>query len=386
MKILFIKEKRSPTGIEGIGNYLINVCEVLNRLNIKFLVLYNSDDKLLKKMSEKNINVRIVDIPPYSSKRMFEFKKNREFKLLINDIIKNENITHISIQWPYLLNFLSSSLSIPIISHWQGAFKDNQRYPFFHWKDIFYPKKIINSFYARQYGFNLKKADLVICPGIASKQTANICFDTPHSKIAINKNGIKAPDTDAHLNLKKELGFKDNDRVILSVGRVTKSKGAEDFCRVADLFRDKDEFKFVFVGDYRDKLFSDYLKSKYGNLVTFTGQKTNIYDYYKTADLFLFLSHREGGPLVLAEAMFFSLPIVAWDVIGVNEMVINNKNGNLVRLGDYTSVKNNISKILDDKKIYTSYSKISLEESSKYTIEKSVEGILNLYENFKTIS
>ena len=51
--------------------------------------------------------------------------------------------------------------------------------------------------------------------------------------------------------------------------------------------------------------------------------KSNVNEYYKVADLMLFLSHRESGSTVLIESMNFGLPIVAWDTIGVNEMVLN---------------------------------------------------------------
>ena len=76
MKILFIKEKRSQTGIEGIGIYLVRVCKKLNKLKIPYLVIYNDKDTLYEIMRENNINVKIIDLPPKSFKNLLHKKKN----------------------------------------------------------------------------------------------------------------------------------------------------------------------------------------------------------------------------------------------------------------------------------------------------------------------
>ena len=53
MKILFIKEKRSKSGIEGISTYLFNLCMSLEELKIPYLVIYNEKDEFYKKMIER---------------------------------------------------------------------------------------------------------------------------------------------------------------------------------------------------------------------------------------------------------------------------------------------------------------------------------------------
>ena len=48
MKILFIKEKRSPSGVEGIGTHLVEVCKRLNELKIPAIVALETqlDDRV----------------------------------------------------------------------------------------------------------------------------------------------------------------------------------------------------------------------------------------------------------------------------------------------------------------------------------------------------
>ena len=39
MRILFIKEKRSATGIEGAAKYLLYLCKYFNQRKINYLIL-----------------------------------------------------------------------------------------------------------------------------------------------------------------------------------------------------------------------------------------------------------------------------------------------------------------------------------------------------------
>ena len=142
----------------------------------------------------------------------------------------------------------------------------------------------------------------------------------------------------------------------------------------------KTNYKFLFIGGYRDKNYHDELVANYGHCVQFMGMRQNINDFYKTADLFLFLSHRESAGLVLAEAMYFSLPLVTWDIIGVNEMFKNENNGYLCKFGNIDDIKKSLVKVLDNKEIYSKFSKESLIEASNHTIDKSTLELIELIE------
>ena len=381
MKILFIKEKRSQTGIEGIAIYLLNVCIELNKLGIDYLVLYNSRDLFSNMMEENNINFEIVDLPPSSSSNIlhkyFDVLKIRK---LIHSIVLREKITIINVHWPHLLSYLNSSWGIPIYAHWHGAVVENKSLEYFDRKNILSLVSLINNVYQKHIGFNFSKAKNIICAGEAAKKTALICYSVPFKKIKINKYGLKKINPIEYKNIKSELGFKSTDKIILSVGRETKAKGVEDFCNVASSLKSRTNYKFVFLGGYRDKEYHDYLIEKYGDVVYFMGMREDIYNFYKSADLFLFLSHRESGGLVLAESMFFSLPLIAWNVIGVNEMFVNARNGYLCEFSNINEVTNNVVKVLENKELYEDFSKASLKDSSNHEIEKSVENLINLFD------
>jgi len=68
--------------------------------------------------------------------------------------------------------------------------------------------------------------------------------------------------------------------------------------------------------------------------VFFTGARSDIADLLAMADLFVLPTLGDVLPTAVAEAMAVELPVVASDVGGVPEMVVNDRNGILVPPGD----------------------------------------------------
>ena len=68
--------------------------------------------------------------------------------------------------------------------------------------------------------------------------------------------------------------------------------------------------------------------------------------YYSAADVLLFTSIAENFPLVILEAMGCGLPIVAFDVGGVKEVMTDGENGVLCRYKNTDDLYNGLNKIL----------------------------------------
>ncbi|QKF81089.1 glycosyltransferase family 4 protein [Halarcobacter ebronensis] len=380
MKILFIKEQRTKSGIEGSAKNVFYRCIELNKRNIPYLVLYNAKDEFYTLMLENNVNVKYVNFPSMSIKSIF---KIREVKKRIQDIIEEEKIIHIHVHFPYLLSFLDKKWNIPITIHHHNAFNENKILEFFNIKEILYPKKVLKNLYNKLIGFDFSKADRCIAVSYAAKQTASFKYGMKSDKIDVVYNGITQINENNYKSLKKELGYNDSDILILSVGRVTKAKGVEDFCEVAKYFSNKTNYKFIFVGGYNDINYYNSIIEKYNKYVNFLGLRKDVFNLYKTSDIFLFLTHREACPNVIIEAMNFSLPTIGWDVVGVNELVKNDLNGLICKFGDIKSICDSLEKVINDKKLYDIYSKNSLLEAKKYTIEENTDKILAIFKSLE---
>lgn len=130
------------------------------------------------------------------------------------------------------------------------------------------------------------------------------------------------------------------NKFFISVGRLEYQKGQDLLIEIFKKFKDKTntfDWKLFLVGDgsQRKKLEA---KINYLNLtedIILTGATTDVKKYYDMSDIFLMTSRWEGMPLVIDEALFFKLPIIAFDCeTGPREMINHGINGFLIPPGN----------------------------------------------------
>ena len=122
--------------------------------------------------------------------------------------------------------------------------------------------------------------------------------------------------------LRKELGIPLDAKVVLSVGEVNKNKNHKIGIEALAKLNDKNIY-YVICGRGPLMEICKELAQKLGvgDRVILTGYRTDIADFYKMADVFLFPSFREGLPVAVMEAMASGLPIVATKIRGSSDLV-----------------------------------------------------------------
>lgn len=122
--------------------------------------------------------------------------------------------------------------------------------------------------------------------------------------------------------IRKELGIPLDAKVVLSVGEVNKNKNHKVGIEALAKLRDKNTY-YVICG--RGPLMEVHkeLAQSLGvsDRVVLTGYRTDVADFYKMADVFLFPSFREGLPVAVMEAMASGLPVVATRIRGSSDLV-----------------------------------------------------------------
>jgi glycosyltransferase involved in cell wall biosynthesis len=78
------------------------------------------------------------------------------------------------------------------------------------------------------------------------------------------------------------------------------------------------------------------------------GQRTDVAALLRAADVFTLPSHREGMPRSIIEAMMSGLPVVATDIRGSREEVVDGETGLLVPMGDPVALGNALSTLVGD--------------------------------------
>lgn len=122
--------------------------------------------------------------------------------------------------------------------------------------------------------------------------------------------------------IRKELGIPLNAKVVLSVGEVNKNKNHKVGIEALAKLNYPDVY-YVICG--RGPLMDAHKELAkelgVGDKVVLTGYRTDVADFYKMADVFLFPSFREGLPVAVMEAMASGLPVIATKIRGSSDLV-----------------------------------------------------------------
>jgi glycosyltransferase involved in cell wall biosynthesis len=178
-------------------------------------------------------------------------------------------------------------------------------------------------------------------------------------KISVQHNSIRRQPSVSPADietLRNRLGITDDERVMLSVGRLSREKAHLDLLEGFNRLREtKPEMscKLIIVGDGPERARLEAAAESLGckERVIFTGQVSDVHTFYALADVFVLPSHSEGSPNVLLEAMAANVPLVATAVGGVPEMVENNESALLVLPNDPPSLAASIARVLKDAEL-----------------------------------
>jgi N-acetylgalactosamine-N,N'-diacetylbacillosaminyl-diphospho-undecaprenol 4-alpha-N-acetylgalactosaminyltransferase len=136
--------------------------------------------------------------------------------------------------------------------------------------------------------------------------------------------------------------FSEN-RVIITMGRLSKQKGQHYLIRAFSLLADKSDQKLVILGEgpLRNELQALVESLDLVNHVLFLGHQDNPYKFLARASLFVLPSVYEGYPNALAEASICGLPLIAFDFkSGARDILGDSEFGRLVKVGDVEGLAN----------------------------------------------
>ncbi len=135
------------------------------------------------------------------------------------------------------------------------------------------------------------------------------------------------------------------------IGRLTPEKGHIFFLKAAgSIVKTRDNIRFIVAGSgyLKDELIETTKKMALNGYVEFTGAFKDISDIMSRIDILVLSSLTEGLPLVLLEGMAYGKPIVATNVGGVPELVINGRTGFVVAPKDPQALADAVLLLADD--------------------------------------
>jgi L-malate glycosyltransferase len=106
----------------------------------------------------------------------------------------------------------------------------------------------------------------------------------------------------------------------------------------------------------------------------------DIENYLNASDAGLYTSEKESFGMGVLETMSFGKPVVATDVGGVPELVLDRKTGFLEKLGDIRSMARDVRKLAGDPRLTAAMGQAAQARAQRgFSAEKSVNLYLDYY-------
>jgi GalNAc-alpha-(1->4)-GalNAc-alpha-(1->3)-diNAcBac-PP-undecaprenol alpha-1,4-N-acetyl-D-galactosaminyltransferase len=170
------------------------------------------------------------------------------------------------------------------------------------------------------------------------------------------------------------------EEILIAVGSLSSQKGFSMLIQALSKIAFKD-WKFLIIGEgpLRESLEKLIIEYNLEEKVFLIGEKSNIFDYYEKASIFVLSSLYEGFPNVLAEAMAHGCASVAFDCkTGPSEMINDGVNGYLVEANNIEALRKQIILLMESKERRKSFS----IEAMKIKVNLDLNKITGMWEEY----
>lgn len=187
--------------------------------------------------------------------------------------------------------------------------------------------------------------------------------------IGIIPHGLKEPDLSPVS--RQEMGLRDEDIVLATVGRLVARKANDQLLRALAALNNA-RLRLVIIGDgpERESLNALALQLGIADRVTMPGFVTDEqkFRWLKTADIFVSATNHEGFGLMFVEAMFCSLPIITYNHGGQTDFIEHGRNGYMAPLNDERRFQDYLATLVTDGAARRAMGRCSREISNRLTI------------------
>ncbi len=186
----------------------------------------------------------------------------------------------------------------------------------------------------------------------------------------------------SEINIRGRLGIGDESVIISAIGSLVKRKGQDVLIKSLKFLKSRSDVRLLVAGDGPERSNFERLTTELDlqNKILFLGycDRDEISAVYRATDIVALASRAEALSLVIAEAGFFSLPVVASAVGGTPDLVKHEETGLLVPPDQPEAFAAALSRLIDD-----SAYRVRLGKAAKDRVEK-LFSVDHLVANFQT--
>jgi glycosyltransferase involved in cell wall biosynthesis len=214
----------------------------------------------------------------------------------------------------------------------------------------------------------------------------------PRDKIEVVCSGLDLTAYGSVINrdeLRAELGAAAGQHLIVYIGRLRPVKGVEYGIRAFVLaYSQRPDIRMAIAGEGDQKEYLQSLTNELGaeEQVKFLGVRNDVPELLNAADSVLMPSLNEGFPRTAIEAMAAGKPLVATNVGGTPEAVVDGSTGILVPARDADALAKVIVDLVGDVELQARLGKTGRERAEKnYSVERYVSRLDEMYRKYSGI-
>ena len=372
-----------PPFINGVSTSVLMLKQGLEKLGHEVYVVTVNDESFSYKEEDG-----ILKIPSFPIGIM-NFRQTGIYPIKAFNIIKKWKLdiihSHTEFSIGTFARLISKQLNIPLVHTYHTMYEE---YIYYITKGYFNSasKKLVE--YLTLFLCD-KTIDKLIVPTEKTKELFKDKYKVKRDVYVI-PSGIDTTrfykeniDKNEIINLKKDLGLKKTDFIVLYVGRIAKEKSIDFLINnFNSVLKRIPKAKMIIVGDGPDiKDLIDLTRKKgLENKIIFTGKApwTDVPKYYSLCDLFVTASKTETQGLTVIEAMGASKPVVAIRDESFELMITDKKDG--LFFDDEKSYVDMIYEVYKNKKLRDEISFNARLTADKYSPYNYAKNVLKVYE------
>lgn len=219
-------------------------------------------------------------------------------------------------------------------------------------------------------------------PNIEKGIANRICKE---EKFALIYNGIDLEHFQQQVDKRAvcmELGLDPECKIVGMIGRLDKQKNPLDFIRAAAIVvKNYPKVQFVIAGDgvLRPECESLIKELNLAGKFFLLGYRNDINRLYPILTLTALSSLWEGLPVVFQESMIAGKPIVANDVDGARDVIVDGKTGYLVTPHQPQEMADRILNLLNDENLCDQMGVTAKRHAQRYSSENMIKQVVSLY-------
>jgi glycosyltransferase involved in cell wall biosynthesis len=249
------------------------------------------------------------------------------------------------------------------------------------------PEEIARGPRRAAYGWLMRRADRIVAVADALRREVVRTFRVPSARVVTIPNGVdpaRLVPTRGREAVRAELGLAPDAPVLLSLGALVWEKDPMTQLEVAERIRRVDpRAVLLMVGDgpMRGEVEAAIAARGPDGPVRLLGTREDVADVLAASDALLFASCSEGMAATVIEAGMAGLPVAAFAVGGIPEVIRDGVTGMLADPGDVDRLTDAALRLLRDPALRARMGSAARAASSGFDIREIGERYLAVYED-----